>query len=183
MSARMEITPEELNVNPFHLFADRWFLLTAGDFAAGKFNPMTVSWGYLGVMWRFLSAIAVVRPQRYTFNFIRNCDGFTLSAFDEQYRGALQLCGARSGRELDKVAATRLTPEASRTVTAPGFKEAVLVLECRKVYQGEFLPEGFTDRTIPEKLYPDGAIHHFFAGEITRISGTPQFRRTPAGTS
>lgn len=177
MPDRMEIPFDEFNANPFHLFSRQWFLLTAGDYSSGKFNSMTVSWGYVGVMWGFPSAITAVRPQRYTLEFIRQCTSFTLSAFSGEYREALQLCGSKSGRNLDKIKASGLTPEAAGSVSAPAFKEAELVLECRKVYQGEFLPEGFLDGSIPEKIYPGKDYHLFFAGEITGITGTRKFKQ------
>jgi len=177
MAERIEIPFDEFNANPFALFDRQWFLLTAGDFASGCFNTMTVSWGYIGVMWGFPSAVTAVRPQRYTIDFIRNCDSFTLSAFGEEYRAALQLCGSKSGRDLDKIAAAGLTPERAGSVAAPTFREAELVLECRKVYHGKFLPEGFLDGNIPPKVYPSGDYHEIFAGEITRIAGVPRFRR------
>ena len=179
MPERQETAFDDFNANPFQLFNRQWFLLTAGDFASGKFNTMTVSWGYIGFMWGFPSAIVAVRPQRYTLGFIREGDSFTLSAFSEDHRAALQLCGSKSGRDLDKIAAAGLTPEAAAKVKAPVFKEAELVLECRKVYQGEFLPEGFSDRTINEKNYPGNDDHFFFAGEIKRIAGTRKFIGSP----
>lgn len=178
MPDRQEIEFDQFNANPFRLFNRQWFLLTSGDHAAGRFNTMTVSWGYIGFMWGFPSAIAAVRPQRYTLEFIRSCDSFTLSAFSEEYRAALQLCGSKSGRDLDKIAASGLTPEAGGTVSAPVFKEAELVLECRKVYQGEFRKGGFLDGAIPEKVYPDNDYHLFFAGEITRIAGISKFKQS-----
>ena len=177
MPARQQIAFDDFNANPFQLFNRQWFLLTAGDFAAGKFNTMTVSWGYIGFMWGFPSAIVAVRPQRHTLGFIREGDSFTLSAFGEEYRAALQLCGSKSGRDLDKIAAAGLTPEAAAKVKAPVFKEAELVLECRKVYQDKFLPEGFLDPAIGAKVYPGNDYHQFFAGEIVRIAGTNKFER------
>ena len=176
MPARPDIAFDEFNANPFHLFDRQWFLLASGDYSSGKFNMMTVSWGYIGVMWGFPSVVVAVRPQRYTLEFIQNSDSFTLSAFDETYRKALQLCGSRSGRDLDKAAASGLTPEAAQSVSAPVFREAELVLECRKVYRGAFLPDGFLDSRIPEKVYPAGDYHQVFAGEITRIAGISKFK-------
>ncbi len=41
--------PKDLSVNFFSLLSDRWGLVTAAD---GKgCNPMTVSWGGVGVLW------------------------------------------------------------------------------------------------------------------------------------
>ena len=42
---------------------------------------MTVSWGALGCMWGRPFAQVVVRPQRYTFEFIETYPTFTLCAF------------------------------------------------------------------------------------------------------
>lgn len=44
-----EITPEELNFNPFTKIGKEWMLITAGD--ANGFNTMTASWGGAGVLW------------------------------------------------------------------------------------------------------------------------------------
>ncbi|MBO7146651.1 MAG: flavin reductase [Lentisphaeria bacterium] len=177
MPDRTEILPENFSTQLFDLFSKRWFLLSAGDFSAGKFNFMTVSWGYLGVMWGKPSAIAVVRPQRYTMEFLKNCDSFTLSAFPEQYRDALNLCGSKSGKDIDKVAATGLTPVASETVSAPAFKEAELVFECRQLYKDALRKENFLDALIPPKFYPENDYHIVFIGEISRITGTGDYTK------
>ena len=83
-------------------------LVTAGN--AEKFNMMTASWGGLGFLWNRPVAFVFIRPQRYTFDFVERNEGFTLSFFGEEYRKVLQLCGTKSGREIDKVAETKLTP-------------------------------------------------------------------------
>ena len=47
----------------------------------GKANTMTASWGGVGVMWEGRNvAFIVIRPQRYTKEFIDASDGF-LSLF------------------------------------------------------------------------------------------------------
>lgn len=177
MASRIEIAPEDLVINPSHLWAKQWLLLTAGNFAESRYNTMTVGWGYIGQMWGKPSAVAFVRPQRYTAGFIRECDSFTLTAFGEEMRKALQICGSKSGRDCDKIAESHLTAEASKCVGSPSFAEAELVLECRQNYRDVFRKDSFLDSMIPREIYPDGDFHLIFAGEILRIEGTEKFLR------
>ena len=86
------IDPAALSLNPFTLIGKDWALLTAGDETG--FNPMTVSWGNMGVMWNKNIVTVYVRPQRYTKEFIDRSDKFTLSFFEESMRPALKLCGS-----------------------------------------------------------------------------------------
>lgn len=44
-----EITPEEININPFTSWS-RYVLVTAGNIE--KCNTLLVTWGGFGVMWR-----------------------------------------------------------------------------------------------------------------------------------
>ena len=73
-------------VQPHHLWDKQWLVLTCGDFHSGKFNSMIVGWGGFGTMWNKPFAITVVRPQRYTYEFMEKYDSFTLSAFSKKYK-------------------------------------------------------------------------------------------------
>ncbi|MDZ4159574.1 MAG: hypothetical protein U1B80_07275, partial [Anaerolineaceae bacterium] len=140
---RVERTPiavEDLLAQPVSLWSRQWLLLSSGDFAAGDYNCMVVGWGALGRMWKRPLALAVVRPTRYTFQFINRYDTFTLCAFPESCRPALDLLGTRSGRDGNKIAAAGLTPVAATQVAAPVFAEAELTLECRKLYWDDVHP-------------------------------------------
>ena len=78
---RKTISPWDFAAKGFSFWDRDWLLLSAGDFAKKKFNCMTVSWGFLGVMWARPMAIVVVRPQRHTRQFMDQHDSFTLCAF------------------------------------------------------------------------------------------------------
>ncbi len=175
--AMKAIPVADLVCRPHHLWSQQWLLLTAGDFSSGAFNAMTVGWGSLGTMWGRPFAQVVVRPGRHTRQFIDAQDSFTLCAFPESCRAALQLLGSRSGRDGDKIAAAGLTPVASRQVAAPGYAEAELTLECRKMYEQEMAPAGFLDAAI-EKHYPTRDYHRIYFGEILTVFGTDDFCRT-----
>lgn len=172
---RRTVPWEELTVRIHHLWEEQWLLLTAGDFGGGRYNTMTIAWGSLGVMWNRPFAQVVVRPTRYTHQFMEQYDTFTLCAFPEAHRGALNLLGTRSGRDGDKIGASGLTPIASTVVAAPGFAEAELIIECRKIYSDDFDPARFLDPAI-ERNYPKKDYHRVYFGEVVAIQGTEGYR-------
>jgi len=171
---RQPIPFDDLLVRPHHLWGRQSLLLTAGDFAAGQYNCMTVGWGSLGTMWGRPFAQIVVRPHRYTYGFLERYGTFTLCAFSERYRKALNLLGSKSGRDGDKIAEAGLTPIASTQVAAPGFAEAGLILECRKIYWADLDPTHFLDPSI-EKNYPQHDYHRIYFGEILVVLGETSY--------
>ena len=72
MAQYKEIKPEELSGNPFRLIGKDWMLVTAKK--DNTINTMTASWGGMGVMWNKNVAVTVLRPQRYTKEFIDTSD-------------------------------------------------------------------------------------------------------------
>ena len=172
---REPISFNQFNLNILHAWNSGWFLLTAGDFSAGAYNTMTVSWGSLGIMWGKPFVQVVVRPQRHTYGFMDIHPTFTLCAFSDQYRAALNLLGMKSGRHGDKIAEAGLSPEASTQVAAPGFAEAELVLECEKMYFDDLAPEHFLADHIARHYDQD--FHRVYYGEIKAIRGIEKYRR------
>jgi len=175
---REPIAINDFYFNVFHAWNHGWYLLTAGDFAAGKYNAMTVSWGATGVLWNKPFVQVVVRPTRHTYQFIEQYPTFTLAAFDEEQRPALNLLGVKSGRDGDKIAASGLTLMASTRVAAPGFLEAELVMECEKMYFDDLKPEHFLAGHIAPHYHED--YHRVYYGEIKAILGTEKYCRTIA---
>lgn len=161
-----EIEPEMISDNVFKLIGKDWMLITAGS--PGAFNTMTASWGGMGILWGRHVALVVVRPQRYTFEFMERSMTFSLSFFDEAYRSVLNFCGTHSGRDVDKVAATGLTPLVAADDTVY-FAEARLVLVCRKLYAQDLAPDAFVDKTIPPEVYPSRDFHRMYVGEIVQV--------------
>ena len=153
----------------FSLIGREWMLVTAGD--ASKFNTMTASWGGIGWLWNKPVAFVFIRPERYTHEFIEKGGRLTLSFYGESQRPALQLCGSKSGREVDKVAETGLTPAALES-GAVTFAEARLTLDCRKLFKASMLPENFIDRSVLERWYndrPGGSLHDVYVVEIESV--------------
>jgi len=163
-----------LQMRVFAAWEPGWFLLTAGENRPGGYNSMTVSWGALGVIWHKPLAIVVVRPQRYTYQFIEKHDTFSLCAFGERHRPALNLLGSQSGRNTSKMADCGLTPIPLTQVRCPGFDEAELILECRKMYFDDLDPTHFL-ACFSGPNYK-GDYHRMYFGEVVAASGTAAYR-------
>ncbi len=161
MTLFRNLDPETLNENVFRLIGKEWMLVTAGD--RSSFNTMTAAWGGWGIMWQKKCAWCVIRPNRYTFEFMERCSHFTLSFLEEQYKDILTYCGSKSGRDVNKIAETGLTPVFSEKGVY--FAEARLVFECRKMYFQDLIPENFLSPDI-EELYPLKDYHRMYLGEI-----------------
>ncbi|MFC1669641.1 flavin reductase family protein [Spirochaetota bacterium] len=156
------IKPEEIRDNVFKMTHSDWMLITAGT--KDLFNTMTASWGGFGTLWHKSVCTIYVRPTRYTYEFLEKSDNFTLSFFDDKFRDALNFCGSNSGRDVDKISQTGLTPVESNDGSII-FNEARLAIECRKVYYEDFNPGNFIDVDI-EKNYPKKDYHRVYVGEI-----------------
>lgn len=161
----IEISPREIDKNAIRLISEDWALLTAGD--EKGWNTMTVSWGGVGELWAKDVTFVFVRPQRYTKEFIDNSDYFTLSFFDESYKNALRICGAKSGRDIDKAKETGLTPAFSDGTTY--LEEAKLVILCKKLAAQDMDPECILDKKIIEDNYKASDFHTCYVGEIIKV--------------
>ena len=157
-----KIDPKALDKNVFSAIGDQWMLITAGT--ADRCNTMTASWGGLGVIWGAPAATCYIRPQRYTREFVEREEYFTLSFYGKEYHKQLQLCGSRSGRDTDKVKACGVTVRTAEC-GAPYFKEAELVLVCRKRFAQAMDPDNIPEE-IKTKWYPKKDYHILYIGEI-----------------
>lgn len=157
------------NENTFNLIGKEWMLVTAGT--QSEFNTMTASWGGIGWLWNKPVAFIFIRPERFTHDFIEKNGRLTLSFFGEDYRQALQICGSKSGRDIDKVKETGLTPSTlpSGAVT---FAEARMTLDCRKLFKSPMTADDFFDKTLLQRWYndkPGGGLHDIYIVEIEEL--------------
>lgn len=161
-----KIEVSTLKENFIDLIGKQWMLITAGNMH--HYNTMTASWGTVGFLWGKPVVCVLIRPQRYTLEFVEKEDCFTLSFFDEKYRDALKLCGTKSGREVNKAEAAGITPfEPSSGCVA--FKEARLIMKCRKLYSDQLRESSFLDKSILETWYPSRDFHKVFIGVIEEL--------------
>lgn len=160
--ALQKVDPRSLAFNPFSKIHEQWALVGAGTM--DEFNMMTVSWGGLGVVWFKDVCTIYVRESRYTKEFMDKNELFTLTFLKSGHEDALKLCGAKSGRDMDKMKDSGLTPIPLEGTV--GFEEAELTFVCRKLYCGELSKENFMYEETLQRAYPDGDYHTMYVGEI-----------------
>lgn len=163
----VEISVKSIQENVFKKIEEDWFLITAGN--RDNLNTMTANWGGFGYLWHKNVCFIFVRPSRYTFEFTEKNDLFTISFFNQDYRGMLDYCGTKSGKDVDKVKECGLNP-VELYPGAPAFEEADLVLCCRKIYYQDINPKDFVDKGI-DKNYPKKDYHRMYVGEILKVFG------------
>lgn len=141
-----------------------------------KVNPMTISWGQIGIEWNRLIFTTYVRTGRYTHQLLEETGEFTVNIPMSDPPGKiLGFCGTKSGRDVDKVKELGLNLEEGRQVKVPGIKELPLTLECKVIYRQrqdpEAVPPQFIDEFYPQEIpSKDPAAnkdyHTMFYGEI-----------------
>ena len=146
--------------------ASGWGLLTAGS--PEHFNTMTIAWGQTGNIWWKPVFTAYVVPSRYTFGFMEESEFFTVSLFPAGYQEDLKVLGSKSGRDGDKTALTRLTPQPLENGVT--FAEADLTLVCRKMLEQPLDPAAIPAEVM-EKYYRAMGVHTMFIGEILEAIG------------
>ena len=159
------ISTKELTDNTFNLIGNDWMLITAKN--QEQVNTMTASWGGFGVMWGKDVAYIVIRPQRYTKEFIDESDTFSLSFFKETYKPVLAYCGKVSGRNENKIEQAQLTTVYHNDT--PYFSEANKVLICKKLFSQPLSKEGFLNSSLLEHWYPKNDLHTLYIAEITDV--------------
>lgn len=156
----------EFTTDIFSAFDKKWALLTAGNMES--FNTMTISWGALGTIWSKPTATVYVRTSRYTHEFMDKYDCFTVSFYPEEYRKTLGVLGSKSGRDMDKMHGSGLTPVAAGASVS--FAEAEYTLVCRKMYMQPLALDRIP-KEIADVLYAKDAPHDMYLGEVVEILG------------
>lgn len=164
---KQEIKPTELAENAIKLIGQEWMLIAAGN--ATKFNMMTASWGGVGYLWNRPVVFVFVRPERYTYEFTESNNYFTLTFFGAEYKKVLSILGSKSGRDIDKMSDSGLTPYFTERGT-PAFEEARITIECRKMYGTMLEADSFIDKSPIEPHYTShGAFHKMYVAEIMHV--------------
>lgn len=93
-------------------------------------NIITVSW--TGTVCTDPPMISIsLRPDRHSFSLIRDSGEFAVNLPGKKLARAVDYCGVKSGREVDKFAALRLSRERASVIAAPLIAECPVSIECR----------------------------------------------------
>ena len=118
----------------------------------------------MGTIWGKPMITVFIRPTRYTYEFIKSNEYFTVSFFDEKYREKLSLIGNKSGRDIDKVKETGFTPKfLDKGIT---YEEASETFILKKWYF-QFMDASQIPDDVKKVYYtPGDETHYMFIGLV-----------------
>ena len=93
-------------------------------------NIITVAWA--GTVCTSPAMVSIsVRPERYSYSIIRETGEFVVNLTTKKLVRAMDFCGVRSGRDVDKFEHLHLTREKASEVNVPMIGESPVNIECR----------------------------------------------------
>ena len=110
-------------------------LVTSGDM--NNSNILTVAW--TGVINTNPATVYIsVRPERYSYNLIKQNKEFAINLTTEKLAYATDWCGVRSGSKYDKFKEMNLTKEKANFIKVPLIKESPVSIECKVIKEQNF---------------------------------------------
>ena len=121
-----------------------------------KSNIMTVAW--TGILNTNPAMVYIsVRPERYSYNLIKESGEFVINLTTEDLAFATDWCGVRSGAKYDKFKEMKLTKEKAKFVKCPLIKESPVSVECKV------------------KEIRELGSHHMFVAEVLSIDADDKY--------
>lgn len=167
---------KELNYNEVLQFANEKLAKDGIFLTVGKENPntMTIGWASIGNIWNKPIFMALVRPQRYTYDLLKNTDEFTISIpTADALKKELIFAGTKSGRDVNKFDGHGLTAVPAQKVATPIIKECGLHFEC-KIRLVQAMTGDQMHEIIADKCYPTKDYHYMYFGEIVACYSTDE---------
>ena len=110
-------------------------MVSCGDME--KSNIITVAW--TGILNTNPAKVYIsVRPERYSYNIIKETKEFVINLTNENLAFATDWCGVRSGAKFDKFKEMKLTKQKANFVNCPLIKESPVSVECKVVDMVEY---------------------------------------------
>lgn len=129
-------------------------MVSCGTFE--KSNIMTVAW--TGILNTNPAMVYIsVRPERYSYNLIKESGEFVINLTTENLAFATDWCGVKSGANVDKFKEMNLTKEKGNFVSCPMIKESPVSVECKV------------------KEIRDLGSHHMFVAEVLAIDADDKY--------
>ncbi len=124
-------------------------MVSCGDIN-GTSNILTVAWTGT-ICTNPPMAYISVRPERYSYDLIKDSKEFVINLTNEDLIRATDYCGVRSGKDTDKWKDCHLTPVPADTVKCPLIDEAPVNIECKV------------------KEIKELGSHHMFIADVTAV--------------
>lgn len=100
-----------------------------------------------------------VAPKRYSYGLLKSGKDFAVNIPSKSILKAVEVCGSKSGRRVDKFQAAGLTREKAEKISAPLIAECPVNIECLKIKDVE------------------AGDHTWFIGEIVAARADPRYER------
>lgn len=122
----------------------------------GNTNIFTVAW--TGTVCTNPAMVYIsVRPERYSYNLIKDQGEFVINLTNEKLAYATDWCGVKTGSNVDKFKEMHLTKEKAEFVKCPVIKESPVAIECKV------------------KEIRELGSHHMFVAEVLSIDADEQY--------
>ena len=121
-----------------------------------KSNIMTVAWTGI-INTNPAMCYISVRPERYSYNLIKEQGEFVINLTNEKLAFATDWCGVKTGAKVDKFKEMHLTKEKAEFVKCPIIKESPVAIECKV-----------------EEIKELGS-HHMFIAEVLSIDADDKY--------
>ena len=95
-----------------------------------KPNIITIAWA--GTVCSDPPMVSIsVRKERYSYGILHETKEFAVNLVTDRLVRAMDFCGVRSGRDVDKFKEMKLTPVPVEGIKTPGIEESPLILSCK----------------------------------------------------
>ena len=116
-------------------------------------KPNLITIGWAGTICTKPAMVSIsVRPERYSYGLIKESGQFAINLPTEALVRAVDWCGVKSGRDVDKFAAMHLTAAPASKVGTVLVEESPLNLECKVT---QVIPLGSHDLFLAECVAVD----------------------------
>jgi len=103
-------------------------MVSCGDME--KSNIITVAW--TGIMNTNPAMCYIsVRPERYSYNLIKDIGEFTINLTTQDLVYATDWCGVKTGAKVDKFKEMKLTKQKAENIKCPLIAESPISIECK----------------------------------------------------
>jgi flavin reductase (DIM6/NTAB) family NADH-FMN oxidoreductase RutF len=130
-------------------------LVSCGEYGGAQ-NVLTVAWTGIVCSDPPMCSISI-RPGRFSYEMIRKSGEFAVNLTTAAMARAVDWCGVKSGRDLDKFKEMKLTAVPAVHIRAPLVAESPINLECRVRERREL------------------GSHHMFIAEILAVHADPSY--------
>lgn len=129
-------------------------MVSCGSFE--KSNIITVAW--TGILNTNPAMVYIsVRPERYSYNLIKESGEFVINLTTEDLAYATDWCGVKSGANVDKFKEMKLTKQRANFVKCPMIEESPVSVECKV------------------KEIRELGSHHMFVAEVLAINADDKY--------